>query len=256
MQNLLKLKKEMVKIGRRMYERGYVASNDGNISVRFAEDKILITPSGVSKGFMKPDEMVLVNLEGKVLSGTSNPSSELEMHLKIYEKRPCVQSICHAHPVYATAFSAAGRELDSCLLSEMVFSLGKVPLVGYGTPGTEDIFKDLLPILSDYDAFLLANHGVVTVGQTLLAAYHKLETVEHGAKITYLAEQLGGGKLLSEAQVKDLAALKQAQGISTKTDCLTCEQEDSCDIKMPQESPKQLIEEIVSTVLKRLNLKR
>lgn len=186
MQTISALKNEIVRIGRRMYERGYVAANDGNISVRLKNGNILITPSGVSKGFMKAEKMVLVNEAGTVLSRNKIPSSELEMHLKIYENRPCIVSVCHAHPPYATAFAAAGRELDTCLLSEMVFTLGRVPLAAYGAPGTENIYRDLLRLLPDYDAYLLANHGVVTIGKSLTEAYHKLETVEHSAQIMYL----------------------------------------------------------------------
>jgi len=254
--SILSSRLEITEIGRRMHQRGFVASNDGNISVRVDDNRILITPTGISKGFMDPAGMVMLDLEGNVLSRTGNPSSEIDMHLAIYSERPCVQSVCHAHPPYATAFAASGRELDGCLLSEMIFTLGKVPLVAYGTPGTADIYQALIKVLPDYDAFLLANHGVVTVGQSVQIAYHKLETVEHGAKITYLSEQLGGGKLLTEEKVKDLAALKQAQGITTKTDCLTCEQEDSCDINISEERSEQLINKIVDVVLKRMNLKR
>lgn len=252
MQTISALKNEIVRIGRRMYERGYVAANDGNISVRLKNGNILITPSGVSKGFMKAEKMVLVNEAGTVLSRNKIPSSELEMHLKIYENRPCIVSVCHAHPPYATAFAAAGRELDTCLLSEMVFTLGRVPLAAYGAPGTENIYRDLLRLLPDYDAYLLANHGVVTIGKSLTEAYHKLETVEHSAQIMYLTEQLGGGRPLSETQVRELAILKQQAGISTKTDCLTDRDSTICDSKLPVPAAPDLIEEIVETVIERI----
>ncbi len=248
MPSISESRRELVSIGRRMYERGFVASNDGNISVRVDEQRLLITPSGVSKGFMNAADMVLLDLEGNILSRNGKPSSELPMHLAIYRERPCVQSVCHAHPPYATAFAAAGRELDGCLLSEMIFSLGKVPLIEYGTPGTADLYLPLLKILPDYDAFLLANHGVVTIGQSLEIAYHKLETVEHGAKITYLTEQLGGGKKLNTEQVRELEAVKLDQGITTKTDCLPCEADDSCATVANLK-----IDKIVNEVLLRLN---
>ncbi len=253
MQAISAIKKEIVRIGRRMYERGYVAANDGNISVRLENGNFLITPSGVSKGFMKAEEMVLVDAVGNILSRKGVPSSELEMHLKIYENRPCVVSVCHAHPPYATAFAAAGRELDTCLLSEMVFTLGRVPMAAYGTPGTKDIYSDLLRLLPDYDAFLLANHGAVTIGKSLLEAYHKLETVEHSAQIMYLTEQLGGGRPLTEAQVEELALLKQQAGISTKTDCLTDRNSTICDSKPLESVGQNVIEEIVEAVIKRMN---
>ena len=153
---------------------------------------------------------------------------------------------------FATAFAAAGRGLDSCLLSEMIFTLGKVPLAAYGTPGTTDIYRDLLHLLPDYDAFLLANHGVVTVGKSLLAAYHKLETVEHSANIVYLAEQLGGGKPLTEKQVRELVALKQKAGISTKTDCLTDINSTICDAQISESALSDLADEIAEEVTKRI----
>jgi L-fuculose-phosphate aldolase len=239
------VKDEIVSIGKRMYERGYVASNDGNISVRVSPDEILITPTGVSKGFMKPGQMVRVTLDGTVLSRLLKPSSEVGMHLYIYNHRPDVHSICHAHTPYATAFAASGKELNSCLLPEMIYTLGKVPLVAYGTPGTEELYSGLSGYLKDYDAFLLANHGVVTVGASLTEAYHKMETVEHTAKISFLTEEIGSPKTLSPEQVQKIIEQKRSQGIKTKTDCQTCSEGAECTSAVGSD----LIDEIVKQVL-------
>ncbi len=239
----------MAAIGKRMYERGFVASNDGNISVRISPDEILITPTGVSKGFMEPGQMVRVALDGTVLSRLHRPSSELGMHLFIYNQRPDIQSVCHAHTPYATAFAASGRELDSCLLPEMIYTLGKVPLITYGTPGTEELYSGLSGYLRDYDAFLLANHGVVTVGASLTEAFHKMETVEHTAKITFLSEQIGSPKTLSSEQVQKIIEQKRLQGIKTKTDCTTCSGEAECTT----ERHPDLIDEIVKQVVDKIS---
>ncbi len=245
----LQFKKDLVEIGRRMYQRGFVAANDGNMSIRVSESEILITPTGVSKGYMNPDDMVTVDPEGNTVQGNTRPSSELNMHLAIYKNRADVRSVCHAHPAYATAFAACGKELDQCVLSEMVYSLGRVPLVAYGMPGTEDLYADIFRFLQDYDAFLLANHGVVTVGKDLLNAYHKMETVEHTAKITFLSDQMGGAKKLSAQHVQYMISKKEAQGIHTKTDCTTCKDDSDCAISIT-DSQTNLIDEIVNKVLR------
>lgn len=245
------IRNEIVEIGRRMHERGYVASNDGNISVRLQDASILITPAGISKGYMKPADMVRVSPEGKVLTD-SVPSSELPLHLYVYQNRNEIQAICHAHPVYATAFAASGRELDACLLSEMVYTLGKVPLAAYGTPGSADVYKTLDGMIQSYDAFLLANHGVITMGTTLLESYHKMETVEHSAQIMFVAEQLGGGRKLSSSDVRELINLKTAKGIHTLTDCVSCDMDGTCKELPQQKISDKLIEEIVDKIIVRL----
>ncbi len=241
-------RKQIVDFGNRMYQRGYVASNDGNISVRLSDGNVMITPSGVSKGYMSTSEMVIISLNGKILSYGKHPSSELGMHLKIYEKREDVNAVCHAHPPYATGFASSGRALDTCLLSEIVFSLGKVPLVPYGTPGTEEIYNDLVPLLPNYNAFLLANHGVVTVGENLESAYHRMESVEHGAKISFIAEQLGGGKPLNKDQVSQLIDIKQDKGIRTRTDCLASDH----SVIKPQVISDITLNEIVEKIVRQI----
>ena len=214
-QSLVSLKKNIIEAGKRAYARGYVASNDGNISARVDKKYVLITPTGISKGFMKTSDLIVVDMHGKIISGKRNPSSEIQVHLQIYEERADVNSVCHLHPPYATGFSVAGIPLDQNNLSEVIISLGNIPLVPYGTPGTEDFYKPLLPLLQQYDAFLLANHGALAVGTDVFNAYFKMETLEHYAHILFIAKQLGNVNTLNAEQVQKLAALREKFGIRT-----------------------------------------
>jgi L-fuculose-phosphate aldolase len=213
MRYLEALKKELVAIGKRVYERGYVASNDGNISVRIDKNSILMTPTGVSKGFMKPQDLLIVDTEGNLIAGKNKPSSESNMHIQIYKDRHDVNSVCHAHPPYATAFAVAGMPLDKMILPEAVIVLGKVPVVEYGTPSTKELYNSISKYILDFDAFLLANHGAVTVGHSLLNAYHKMETVEHTAKIQFIAMQIGRVGEIDKKQVVKLIGLREKFGI-------------------------------------------
>jgi L-fuculose-phosphate aldolase len=207
-QDLNVVKRAILEAGRRSYERGYIASNDGNISARIGKNRLLITPTRMSKGSMKATDLVVVDLDGKVVAGARKPSSETPLHLAIYRERPDVRSVCHAHPPHATAFAVAGQSFDTHVLPEVVINLGTVPLVPYGTPGTDEFFTPLLPFLPDYDAFLLANHGALTVGVDVISAYHKMETLEHYAHILFLARLLGRINTLGADQVKKLVALR------------------------------------------------
>jgi Ribulose-5-phosphate 4-epimerase and related epimerases and aldolases len=209
------MKNNIIEAGKRAYARGYVAANDGNMSVRIDAKRILITPTGVSKGFMKASGLVLVNMSGRIMSGKKKPSSELFMHLQIYKERTDVNSVCHLHPPYATGFAVAGIPLDQDVLSEAVIVLGKVSLVEYGTPGSEELYSKLLLHLRDSDAFLLANHGALTVGKDVFDAYNKMETLEHVAQIVFIAKQLGNLNILSAEQVQKLTALREKFGIKT-----------------------------------------
>jgi len=230
--SLFQLKKELVEVGRRTYERGYVASNDGNISARVDDKKVLITPTGVSKGFMRPEDMVLVDYDGKVLSQTGRPSSEVYMHLRIYKERPDVNSVCHAHPIHATGHAVAGLSLEKCVLPEVIIVLGGVPLVEYGEPGTDEFFEPVLKYLSNHDAFLLANHGALTIGKDVLNAYHKMETLEHFAHISYVAQQMGGVKTLPKPDVQRLIDARDRYGVPPTSGCQTCDSPngESCEI--------------------------
>ncbi|MCG3121441.1 MAG: L-fuculose phosphate aldolase [bacterium] len=216
------LRQQICEVGRRMYEKNFVASNDGNISVRLAANRILTTPTGVSKGFMAPESMVIVDLEGRVLS-TGKPSSEIPMHLFVYRERPEVQAVVHAHPLHATGFAAAGLSLEDCVTAEIIVTLGSIPLAPYGTPSTPKLPETLRPFIHHNDAFLLANHGAVTVGKDLWEAYYKMERLEHYAHIIFISRQLGGEKILPKEQVQELLALRGQYGqTGLNPGCSTC----------------------------------
>jgi L-fuculose-phosphate aldolase len=216
MNSVREQREQLVRIGKLLHENCFVAATDGNLSVRLEDGSILATPTAMSKGMMEPDDMVIVDAEGNRRSGTRNVSSEIGMHLMIYRTRPDVRAVVHAHPVTATGFAAAGMALDQPLLSEAVCSLGAVPLARYATPGTPELAESLLPLVADYDAILMANHGVVTYAEDLLRAYMKMETVEHFAKVMLVTHQLGRQKLLNPEQVEKLVAARaRYEGVSS-----------------------------------------
>ena len=257
MSNILTLKREIVEVGKRVYQRGYVASNDGNISARLDDKRIVITPTGVSKGFMAPEDLIVVDMDGKVVSGTKKPSSEVFMHLSVYKHRSDVNSVCHAHPPYATGFAVAGIPLDKCILPEVIIVLGGIPVVEYGTPGTSEFFQPVLKIIDKYDAYLLANHGALTIGKDVVNAYHKMETLEHFAHIAFVAQQLGHMNVLNAEQVRKLTDLRAKFGIRTNVGCATCDDEQSCPSpEEPAVPGKQgnddVIAEITEAVMQRL----
>lgn len=198
---------DVIHVGKRMYDRGYVASNDGNLSVRLSEDRLLITMTGVSKGFLDPDQFVIVDYDGTVISGKHAPSSEMKMHLMVYRERPDVHAVAHAHPPAATGFSVAGVHLPAALLPEVIVSLGFVPIAPYGTPGTMELVESLRGFVRDHDAVLLENHGVLTLGPDIVSAYHKMETMEHCAQITLVARMLGQVNSIDQENVDKLRRL-------------------------------------------------
>jgi L-fuculose-phosphate aldolase len=202
------LRKEIVEVGRWVYERGYVAGYDGNISARLDNHRILSTPTTICKGMMAADDLVIVDYEGRKISGRRNVTSELAMHLLIYKRRSDARAVVHAHPPTATGYAAAGMALNKALISEVVLNFGCIPLAAYGTPGTPELSEALSPLVGSYDAILMANHGVVTYGPDLLRAFFKMETVEHFAKISLVTELLGRQVLLSDAEVDKLLSLR------------------------------------------------
>ena len=212
------IKKQICDIGKRIYDRGMVAANDGNISVKISDNEFLCTPTGVSKGFMTPEYICKVDAEGKVIQANPGfkPSSEIKMHMRVYKKRPDVKSVVHAHPSYATAFAIAGIPLTQHIMPEAVIALGCVPIAPYGTPSTEEIPDAVEKYLEYYDAVLLENHGALSFSDSLLAAYHKMESVEFYAELLYKANQLGGPKELSQAQVERLYEIRRQFGLSGK----------------------------------------
>jgi len=199
-----KHREEIVRYGRMLHERGFVAAMDGNLSVRLGANRVLVTPTCLSKGSMRPVDMVVVDMEGQRVSGRRNVTSEIGMHLLIYRLRPGVKAICHAHPPTATGFAAAGVALTEPLVCEVVMGLGCIPLARYGTPGTSELAQTLEPYVPNYDAILMSNHGVVTYGDTLEQAYMKMETVEHFAQIALVTHLLGRQQPLKQAEIEKL----------------------------------------------------
>ena len=203
-----KHREEIVRYGRMLHERGFVAAMDGNLSVRLPGDRILVTPTCVSKGSMRPTDMVIVDLDGQQVAGRRSVTSEIGMHLLIYRMRPDIEAIVHAHPPTATGFAAAGMALTEPLVCEVVMGLGCIPLARYGTPGTSELAQTLEPYVPAYDAILMSNHGVVSYGDTLEHAYMKMETVEHFAQITLVTHLLGKQQPLDVSHLEKLLAVR------------------------------------------------
>jgi L-fuculose-phosphate aldolase len=208
------LRADIVEVGRRLYARGYTASNDGNISVRLGPDRLLMTPTSVCKGFMAVEMMCITDLDGKKVAGERSPSSEMQMHLEVYRQRPDVNAVVHAHPPIATGFAVAGIPLDRAVLAEVVTTLGSVPIAEYATPSTKELPAAVRQYVQAHDGMLLANHGALTLGKDLFSAYYKMETIEHFAKISLVARLLGGERILSREEVDRLQGLRGHYGIS------------------------------------------
>ncbi|MBL8143619.1 MAG: class II aldolase/adducin family protein [Acidobacteria bacterium] len=209
------LRATICEVGRRLYQRGYVASNDGNISVRLDDGRLLATPTAVSKGFMTPDMMVVTDLSGTKLSGERTASSELKMHLAVYQLRPDVQAVVHAHPPLSTGFAVAGIPLDRAVLAEVITTLGSVPIADYATPSTAELPDAVSKYVRAHDGILLANHGALTCGADLMGAYYKMETIEHFAHISLVARLLGRERVLSREEVDRLQGLRTSYGIAS-----------------------------------------
>ncbi|MGH9734042.1 MAG: class II aldolase/adducin family protein [Candidatus Acidiferrales bacterium] len=203
-------RREICEVGRWIYDRGYVAGTDGNISVRLDSRRILTSPTCLNKGMMTPDDLVIIDYDGAKVSGDRKPSSEMGMHLLIYRRRPDVSAICHAHPPTATGYAAAGIALNRAILAELVVTLGCVPLARYGTPGTPELAAAIEPLVQNHDAMLLANHGVVAYGHDLLTAFFRMDTVEHSARIGLVTRMLGKQVLLSQDEVGKLLACRSS----------------------------------------------
>ena len=249
------IRAEIVEVGRRLYARGYVASNDGNISVRLDDNRLITTPKSVSKGFMTPDMMVIVDASGRKLAGDRDPSSELPMHLEIYRNRPDVHAVVHAHPPLATGFAVAGIPLTRAVLAEVVTTLGSIPIAAYGTPSTSELPEAVRKYIKAHDGLLLANHGAVTCCKTLMSAYFKMETIEHFAKISLVARLLGRENLLSREEVDRLQGLRGMYGIASPAAICTDPSEVAgdqalCQVLEAPESPRERLVPDVSGLLR------
>ena len=269
MMNELEIKKMMCDIGKRVYNRNMVAANDGNFSVKLNDDEFLCTPTGVSKGFMTPEYICKVNRKGEVIQANPGfrPSSEIKMHMRVYEKRPDVGAVVHAHPSFATSFAIAGIPLTQPIMPEAVIALGCVPIAEYGTPSTNEIPDNLEKYLPYYDAVLLESHGALTWSTDLMAAYLKMESVEFYAELLYKSKMLGGPKEFDKEQIAKLYEIRRQMGLPGKHPANICAELNgagggchscsscSCTENSCADPNKDLVAEITKKVMEQLGMK-
>lgn len=225
--NEWQLRREIVDIGKKAYDRGLVSATDGNISCRVMGDRFLITPSGSCLGELKPDQLVYVDFDGKVLSG-GKPTGELSMHLAAFRERSDINAVLHAHPPVTTGFTIAGESLAQCVIPEVVMIFGTIPTTEYATISTDEGAQVIKNLIKNHDAIILDRHGTITVGKSLTDAYRKLEKVEYCAQVTLAARQLGQVKTLSTEQIKKLDAVRKQYGYEGQASL--CEQCGVCKI--------------------------
>jgi L-fuculose-phosphate aldolase len=211
------LRQDICDIGRYVWQKGWIAANDGNITIRMDDNRLLCTPTGVCKGLMQPDDLIVCDMQGNKISGVKERTSEVAMHLLIYSMRPDIRSVVHAHPPVATGFATAGKPLNQALLPEVIIGLGCVPLADYGLPGTQALTDGMVPYIPKYDAILMANHGAVCYGADVHQAFFRMETVEHYARIALVAELLGGATVLPRSEVQKLYDSRTRYGVKAKS---------------------------------------
>ena len=243
MKSPFEIKKEICEVGHKLWLKGFVAANDGNISVKINDHEYYCTPTGVSKGSLTPDMIIKVDENGKKIEGKLNPSSEIKMHMRVYQKRPDVTAVVHAHPPVATAFTVADIDLDQYILPEAVLTIGNVPTCDYGTPSTMEIPDSLDPYLQQHDAFLLRNHGALTVGCNLNKAFFVMEEVVFNAVICKHAMDLGAVHEISNDQLKKLMDLRKAMNLPGRHPGIDYGEEECCGNK------DQLVADITRKVL-------
>ncbi|MEW6555714.1 MAG: class II aldolase/adducin family protein [Actinomycetota bacterium] len=209
MDNESAMRELICEIGKRVWQRGMASANSGNISARLAADEIMITPTLVSKGFMRPEQLLVMDLDGAVKRGEGYPTTETAMHLRLFREKAYIGGVVHSHPPIATSFAVAGKALDLHLIPEAVIFLGEVPLVPFQPPGSPELADAIAPYLDDYDAVLLENHGVLCWGSDVEQAYHRMETVEFCAQVTLTAQQLGGARELPREPLENLLAVRK-----------------------------------------------
>jgi L-fuculose-phosphate aldolase len=224
--NEYKLKEQICEIGRRIYAKGFAAANDGNITIRIGENKVLCTPTMVNKGYLKVEDICTVDMEGKQLAGTRKRSSEVLLHLAVYKQRPDVKAVVHCHPPHATAFAVAHEPIPKCVLPEVEVFLGEVPIAVYETPGTQKFADTIVPYVKDCNTIILANHGTVSFGPDLEKAYWNSEILDAYCRILLLARQLGRVNYFTEQQTSELLDLKKRLGYDDvrfrKVGCALC----------------------------------
>ncbi len=244
MKSPFEIKKEICEVGHKLWTKGFVAANDGNISVKISENEYYCTPTGVSKGDLTPDMIIKVDKDGKKLEGKLNPSSEIKMHMRVYRERPDVTAVVHAHPPVATAFTVADIDLDQYILPEAVLTIGDVPTCDYGTPSTMEIPDSLDPYIQNHDAFLLRNHGALTVGCNLQKAFFVMEEVEFNAVICKHAMDLGAVHEISSDQLKKLMDLRKKMNLPGRHPGIDYGDEPACNC-----ANADLVETITKKVL-------
>ena len=245
MKSPFEIKKEICEVGLKLWQKGFVAANDGNISVKISENEYYCTPTGVSKASLTPDMIIKVDKDGKKLEGKLNPSSEIKMHMRVYRERPDVNAVVHAHPPVATAFTVADIDLDQYVLPEAVLTIGAVPTCDYGTPSTMEIPDSLAPYIQNHDAFLLRNHGALTVGCNLTKAFFVMEEVEFNAIICKHAMELGAVHEIPNNELKKLMELRKKMNLPGRHPGIDYGEEESakCDCN------EKMVEEITRKVL-------
>ncbi|MBN1298411.1 MAG: class II aldolase/adducin family protein, partial [Actinobacteria bacterium] len=204
---------DIIDICKRVHANGWVAANDGNISIKISPNTVLCTPTGMSKGYMRTDQLIKVDMDGNKIEGSLEPSSEILMHLDVYKNKEGINSVVHAHPPFATGFAVAGVDLDQCIMPEIIIGLGSIPTAKFGTPSTMEIPESIRPFLKEHNVFLLENHGALSLGQDVFQAYYRMESLELFAKISLVARLLGNVNILSEDNVKKLIKVRQDFGL-------------------------------------------
>lgn len=213
--NELEVKNSICEVGQKLCDKEFVVASDGNISAKISPTEIIVTPTGVSKGGMRPDDLVRVTMDGNVVGGDNFPSSEVKMHLEVYRENPKVNAVVHAHPPISTAFACARKPMEQPILAEAIVNLGIVPVADFALPGTVELPKSIRPYAKDFNAVLMANHGLLTWGADLKEAYFRMESVEHFGKIILYTQQLGGAVELSEENISELLKIRKKIGIET-----------------------------------------
>lgn len=246
------LRKDICEIGRRVWQRGFVAYNDGNISIRLDQKYVLATPTGVSKGFLSPDMLVVVDMDGNQVDGHLKVSSEILMHLAMYRDRCDIASVVHAHPPYCTGFAVAGESLEKPVLPEFVVALGDIPLAPYGAPSTPALGESVAPFIKDHDVFLLANHGLTAIGGDVFQAYHRMETAEMSAFVTFISRMLGNQNEIAAHELPHLYNMRKSMGLDYPRECLTFPPGKSSPVNRAEEVSEATLEAVVRRVAERL----
>jgi len=207
-------KSDIIEVCRRVYAKGWVAANDGNVSIKVSDSTIICTPTGMSKGYITAEQLIKVDMMGNKIEGELEPSSEVKMHIDVYKNKPGINAVVHAHPTFATGYAVAGIPLEECVIPEIIISLGSIPLTKYGTPSTMEIPENIRSYLKEHNVFLLQNHGALSIGEDVYKAYYRMESLELFARINFIARMLGNVNVLGEEEVKRIINIRENFGLS------------------------------------------